>query len=381
MAEVNKLHVMLVGHLGGPAIFGAERSLLDILAAIDRSRFSVSCVLPQGSSPEYQSAVERHTQNVTLLPYHWWTQERPRDPAAIEAFEEIFCSERVDLVHVNTITLMDPLVAARNLGVPSILHARELIDKEDVLSQILGGEPSAIIETIRAAADFIIANSETTLQAYRKADRSFRLYNCVDVDRFDLPNDLEPERLKVGIISSNLPKKGIESFIELAAIASSAAPELEFLVIGPRSLFVVGLEEAARQASPSAKLGFLDYVDDPAEAIRALNVVVSLSAESFGRTIAEAMAARRPVIAYALGAAPELLRHGTDGFLIPYRDLGAALEHLRALAADPDRVREMGREARQRAQALFSPPVFAAGLDAIYQQIMDQWNARSHAPS
>ena len=37
MAEMHKQHVMLAGHPGGRTCFGAERSLLDILAAIDHS--------------------------------------------------------------------------------------------------------------------------------------------------------------------------------------------------------------------------------------------------------------------------------------------------------------------------------------------------------
>ena len=138
-----------------------------------------------------------------------------------------------------------------------------------------------------------------------------------------------------------------------------------------------------RGEGAGAKVRFAGYVADPADAIRQVNVVVSFSlfGESFGRTIAEALAARRPVIAYGLGAAPELVRHGRDGFLVPYLDVPRALEHLGMLADRPDRLREMGRNGRERAKRLFSPDVFGSTLNGIYRHIIEAWNTRGHLRS
>jgi hypothetical protein len=77
-------------------------------------------------------------------------------------------------------------------------------------------------------------------------------------------------------------------------------------------------------------------------------VSFSLVAESFGRTVVEAMAARRPVIAYRWGALPELVRDGVDGFLTPYLGIAEALHHLADLADHPERVLEMGGHGRAR---------------------------------
>jgi len=371
LPAVRKRRVMVVGHQVGPMVFGAERSLLGILAALDTDRYDVCCAFPQ-ADPDYLRAVSRHTRSIAVFPFRWWSKTRPCDPLAVSRFERLFRRQRIDLVHVNTITLLDPLLAARRLGIPTVVHARELIDRDEVLAGILGEDPSDIVRRIQAAADFIIANSDETHRLYRTPGRSFRLYNCVDVDRFDIPNDVEPGRLKVGIISGNEPKKGIERFVEIAVLASRVRPELEFLVIGPRTAFVDRLERELRERTPPVKLTFLGYIPDPVDALRRVNVVVSLSevAESFGRTIAEAMAARRPVVAYRWGAAPELVRHATDGFLIPFLDLPLALQRLGMLADAPAIVAEMGGFARERAKRLFAPEVFASELDAIYGRIL-----------
>jgi glycosyltransferase involved in cell wall biosynthesis len=365
-----KRNILIVGHITGDMLFGAERSLLDLLAAIDPAGYEVSCVLP-GGSDAYLQAAARHAKNVTVFPFHWWTCAQPFDEQAVAQFENVIRRRRPDLVHVNTIMLSDPLIAARRLQVPSVVHTRELIDADPDLARHFGCEATDVVSSIRAAADFIIANSDTTHRLYYKQDRSFRLYNSIDVERFNLPNDFEPGRLKVGIISSNVPKKGIEHFVKLAILASHRLPHLEFLVIGPRTEHAIDLERVAQAEEFPVNLRFTGYVADPVEAVRQVNVVVSFSifAESFGRTIAEAMAASRPVIAYGWGAAPELVRDGKDGFIIPYLEFQTALDCLQVLTDNPDRVQEMGRNGRERARELFAPDRFAANLNDIYRQI------------
>lgn len=368
---------MIVGHAAGDEIFGAERSLLDLLAAIDHRKYEMSCILPQ-KNDRYLRAVAKHTRSIEVFPFHWWNRERPFDYEAVSRFEAIFRRERAALVHVNTITLMDPLLAAGRLGIPSIIHVRELISDDDHLSAGFGYKPQEIVRKVRTASDFIIANSHATYRLFQRDGRSFQLYNSVDLDRFDLTNELQPGRLKIGIISSNLPIKGIHDFVRLAVQARRARPELEFYVIGPRNEHVESLKRLVRREGFPPNLHFLGYFNDSVEAMEQVNVVLCLSlvAESFGRTVAEAMAARRPIIAYERGAVPELIRHAKDGFFIPYPDFAKALDYLGLLADQPAKVLEMGANGRERAEKLFSPELFKQNLNGIYQQIFDAWEAR-----
>ncbi len=87
---------------------------------------------------------------------------------------------------------MDPLLAARELGVPCIVHAHELIDQDPFLAGILDDDPAAIVSRVRTTADFIIANSDATHRLYHKSDQSFRLYNAIDLDAFDITNEVPP---------------------------------------------------------------------------------------------------------------------------------------------------------------------------------------------
>jgi glycosyltransferase involved in cell wall biosynthesis len=370
-ASSHKRRIAVIGHLAGAQLYGAERSLLSIVGGIDRDHYEICVVIPEYNA-EYMQAIGRYADTIDVFPYSWWSRSRPSDPATVSRFADLFRSRCIDLVHVNTITLMDPLLAARQIRIPCVLHARELIEQDDHLTSLLGyDDPATIVASIRAAADFIIANSDATHRLYHMEGRSFRLYNCIDIDAFDITNETASGRLKIGIISNNHPKKGIEAFVELAVLAATRRPTLEFIAIGPHTECTEDLKLRLRREDVPVNLRFADYVPNPVDAVRQVNVVVSFSvvAESFGRTLAEAMAARRPVIVYNRGAAPELVRDGMEGFVIPPFDIERALGHIEALAENPERIAVMGEAGRARAKKCFAPVVFASQLNDIYKRI------------
>ena len=106
------------------------------------------------------------------------------------------------------------------------------------------------------------------------------------------------------------------------------------------------------------------YVQDPKDALSNLDIVVNLShfQESFGRTVLEAMAAARPVVAYDWGALPELVVHGETGFLAPLGDVQRVAQWIEVLANDPALLASMGRAGRQRANALFGTKAHQAAM-------------------
>ncbi len=86
------------------------------------------------------------------------------------------------------------------------------------------------------------------------------------------------------------------------------------------------------------------YLARPRDALSQVDIVINLStfAESFGRSVGEAMLARRPAVVYEYGALPELIRDGVDGFVVPFRDVDAVLERLSRFAQEPVLVEQMG---------------------------------------
>jgi glycosyltransferase involved in cell wall biosynthesis len=72
--------------------------------------------------------------------------------------------------------------------------------------------------------------------------------------------------------------------------------------------------------------------------------------EGFGIPVLEAMAYARPVIVTEGTGCCELVENGKDGFVVPIRDSDAIMEKLQYFHDNPDEVKRMGKNAREKAK-------------------------------
>ncbi|MDT8321931.1 MAG: glycosyltransferase family 4 protein, partial [Xanthomonadales bacterium] len=310
--------VLLVSHAAGKRLFGAERSLLDLAAAAcEGAGCNVIVSLPSRNR-DYIRALSAHACQIAVHEYGPWARSQPVDGGSVQQFERIIESMGVDLVHVNTFTLREPLIAARACGVPALVHGREIIEDDIHLQKLVGHDGRVIVSHINHLASRIVSNSQATQEAIDPERRGFVLPNTIDVDGFAREVQARGRqrfrrrrRLAVGLISSNVAKKGVEDFLWLAAECEGRDIDAQFIVIGPRNAYVKSLagKPEYRQLS---NVQFTGYIADPKDAMARIDVVCSFShiSESFGRTVLEAMAASSPAIVYDRGALPELVEDG-----------------------------------------------------------------------
>lgn len=92
--------------------------------------------------------------------------------------------------------------------------------------------------------------------------------------------------------------------------------------------------------------------------------------EPFGLSVVESMACGTPVIAFARGSMPELIRDGKTGFIVD--DVEAAVQAV-------DRIDSLDRRAcREEIEQRFTCQRMAKDYLAVYQQILDQ--RENHRP-
>jgi glycosyltransferase involved in cell wall biosynthesis len=101
-------------------------------------------------------------------------------------------------------------------------------------------------------------------------------------------------------------------------------------------------------------------------------IVPSQWYEPFGLTVIEAFLHTRAVIASEIGALPELINQGGDGFLTPPGNVNALREKILWFARHPLEALQMGRAGRQKALARFDPAHYLDELMHVYRIAMGQ---------
>ncbi|WP_030071954.1 glycosyltransferase [Halomonas alkaliantarctica] len=380
----NRPTVILCGHQAGSTLFGAERSLVDVLDAMGELRWNVVVTLPEANNLAYEKALLQRCKALVVLPYGWWQVGKQADNTTVAQFEALIARYNASALHGNTAVLHEPYIAAKRAGVPALVHVRELPAFDESLCALLGATPSELVAQVHQLADVVVANSRCVAEAFTLPSSRKRLAivpnTIAMLPLLTLPDvDFNPQaRVRVGMLSSNVAKKGLQDVEQMAAYLSTLAPRVEVVLFGGETPAIADLQRRQAQGKAPINIRFSGYVEHPETALAQLDIVVNLSRfqESFGRTVLEAMAAARPVVAYNWGALSELVvaddvlaaesDEEATGILVPFGDTMAAAEQVAKLAGDVVRCRQLGKAARQRAQLCFSAEQLRQALANVY---------------
>ncbi|HJP68892.1 MAG TPA: glycosyltransferase family 4 protein [Sphingomicrobium sp.] len=191
----------------------------------------------------------------------------------------------------------------------------------------------------------------------------------VDLDRFR-PAELSNAPAVFLFIGRLLRDKGVIEFVESARHLRASLPQLRFQLLGP-------IDEENRTSVLSSELrnwekeGIIEYLgvsDDVRPFIAAATAVVLPSyREGLPRSLLEAGAMGRPLIATDVPGCRDVVDDTLNGYLCKARDassLGSAMEHF-ALLPHEQRL-QMGKAARVKVQERFSEEVVIRGyLDVL----------------
>ncbi|MFZ5652558.1 MAG: glycosyltransferase family 4 protein [Bacillota bacterium] len=303
-----------------------------------------------------------------------------KNAAAIFRLFRYIKEKKFDVVHVHTpVAAIVGRIAARLAGVPLIVYTAHGFYFHDGMSR-WKRELFIVIEKImgRFFTDIIFTQSEEDRETALKkgiiaADRIFRIGNGVDLQKFTLENifvskedkrrefNISQDAKVIGFIGRIVKEKGIVDLVQAFKKILLEISNARLLIIGDTlssDRDVTAKQEVLsliEKNSLEDKIIFAGYRKDINELLSIVDVFVLPSyREGMPRSIIEAMAMGKPVVATNIRGCREEVVDGRTGFLVPAGDPESLSTALIKILTDDKLAREMGREGRSRAMSEFN---------------------------
>lgn len=358
---------------------GGEMSFLNLLAALDRSRFE-----PYFLSAPFKPFLDELASLEVPFDTCEFPPLRPNRLGAvgrsIRAIREAAEGWDVHLLHGNAprANLLAGL-AARGRSLKVVYHTRNLL---------LEGDYIDLDYWSSRLADAIICNSRTTESRFRHRwpfrPRTFVIFNGVDLETFRPGLDKSSCRESVGLPEGSLvvgtvgrlhPTKGQDTFIRAAHRVVQHREDVHFVIAGEDisagRTWEAHLKALAQSLGLAERVHFTGFRRDVPRVMGAMDCFVLASdVDPIPRGTQEAMACGLPVVATLSGGNVELIEEGETGYLVPVKDADAMARRLMELLADSSLRDKVGLAARKWAETHFSRQVHAQKVTECYEALL-----------
>ncbi len=393
------IRILYVHH--GKGIGGAPLSLLYLIKCLPPERFKavVACIHESAASEMFRAeGIEtvvlrgiRDFSHTNVLWYPWWQWPKTISrlvhlPFAIERARRFLSSNRFDIVHLNTSTLLAFGIAAARRGMKVVWHVREPIARG-----YFGLRRMLVRRVIRADADAVIPICEYDASQLLPADNIHVVYNFVDRSVFDPATDGGAARLELALgergravlfLGGINRIKGTLEFVRAAIQVLDRKEDIVFLIAGPapdgglRGILngTGAYRRKVMAAIPTRHAGsirFLGVRNDVPKLLAASSILCFPSlVPHFARPVIEASAMGVPVIASDIGGPRELVRNGETGLLVPAGDVAALAGAIERILDHPDEARRLGESGIRFAEKSFNAATNAARVIEIYERLL-----------
>jgi len=387
-----KRRILFVSH--SSELYGAERTLLQILQGLDRNSFEPLLVVPR-PGPLEEAAGKRGIET-RVVPFKWWLTEKGKawkQPLAwvwnlrsVIRLGRLIRSWEAHLVFSNSTVQFGGALAARWKKVPHVWSVHEILEGESSsLRFLFGGR--ALARMVSALSAVVLVNSEATAAPFADRSRVRRVYPGLEADRLGGGRrekarqtfGLEPGDFVVGTVGRIYPGKGQLELVEAVLRAAESEPRIRLLVVGEIRHRKYGkkIRNFLARSRFRDRVILTGFQAGMGEVLAALDLMVIPSrVESFGLSVLEAMAAGVPVLAVRRGGIPEIITAGEDGVLVDAPDPREISRAILALVRDPERTRRLALNARKKVAQKFSLSRQVRETEAVLRECLSRPEGR-----
>lgn len=363
---------------------GANRSLLDLLDALDRSivdplvvvcRFGPLLKELKMRQIPYRFAFIPPTLNSDLKSLNCLKKllnTSCMNRIGVFTCKRVFNKWQPDVIHNNTLLCSVGMEAAKRMGIPYVCHCREFLWEDHHRVWL---KPERMIDLIRNASA-VIAISESVAQKYMNYSPNaiYVISDGINVDHYLLPSRkiLSSDEAHLLLVGRIIKGKGQLEAVKAFEIAQKNTDRKLFLHIVGNADDNNYLEEIKKYLK-DAKIDNV-RVSPFSKDLRALRSscdigLTTSSFEALGRVTIENMLSSLLVIGSDTAGTKEIISDGFTGLLYRFPDPEALANKILWAIDHPERANEIAEQGRKYAIETYENKQYAKHITSIYQTI------------
>ena len=307
-------------------------------------------------------------------------QYPPYDIALASKMADVIKEEKLDVLHVHyaiphaVCAVLARDMCGENIGIVTTLHGTDIsvLGEDSTLQQAIkyGIDRSDIVTTV---SDALKVETYERIETTKPIET---IYNFVDEDVFH-PVDGSKLKEEFGIREDERVLIHISNFRKIKNIPDIIDAFMKVREAMPAKLLLVGdgpekhrIMDKVKATPYKSDVLFLGKQENIAELFSISDLKLLLSEkESFGLVLLEAMACGVPGIGTNIGGIPEVIDHGTNGYLVELGDIDAVAHYAIELLSDDKKLAEFRMNALDTVQTKFKSEKIIEQYEKLYEKL------------
>lgn len=380
MNQKNKIHVMFISN--SSSLYGANRSLLNILEKLDKSKFKAYVIIPSEGPLCRQLRKIRVNYRFLYLPESVYKVSGKRHllkfifntGKAFGRLISIINTLEIDIIHSNTSVLNIGALAATFLHKKHIWHIRETSEQfqhRQIMPQLN--------RRMLHCADNVICISKYVfrdLEKYHAAERAIILHDGLSLEDYCIQRTetLEKGNLNVLICGVIDEHKGQRLLVEaLYKLKEKGIEQFKATIVGDGNLkYIQLLKDMIDSYNLKEQIQFHQFEENLLDLRNEADIAIMSSRyEALGRTTIEAMLGELLVIGADSGATGEIIHHMKTGLLYRSEDALDLADKLEYVLNHREKCKLMIKRAKDYAVREFDAVSYTRKLEDIYVGLME----------
>lgn len=374
----------------GSEMYGADKILLELVTGLDKSKFHPIVVLPsQGklSSAMDDAAIENYVIDYPILRRKYFNVSGIFNylksyHQAIKNIYRLVKEKQIQIIHVNTLAVLEGISLKRKLRVPLVWHIHEIIQSPKIVYKVtsfLVGKFATKVVTVSNAVKQNLLHSR-----FVPASKLQVIYNGIDNDVYNPSNKtdylykefhLTREQILVGMIGRVNSWKGQDDFLNAVTPLLKKHKDLIALMIGGvfkgEEWRFQALKKNIEESGFANQIILSNFREDTPNLHDLFDVFVlpSIKPDPLPTVVLESMASGKPIVGYEHGGIVEMVENHKNGTLVEVGNKIALSNAIEQLILNKKLRMKYGDVSLERETRLFSLNTFIDNFQKLYSQL------------